>query len=111
MSEPKWLEEDKALGYGVPYGYVPLQKQRAKALERAHAHIDELRKMLDWSDASEEAEALLFRREPPCVHAWEVIDSMLGEMSVHGSVDVVCKQCQMSGERDGKTGKVYWPAT
>lgn len=113
MPDPQWLTDDKkyVTHRGAPENEALYEKNVLDALVQAHAHIDELRKALDYSDASDEAEALLFRAAPPCVHEWEVIDSITGEMSVHGSEDVVCKKCQISGERDGRTGEVCWPAT
>jgi hypothetical protein len=44
-----------------------------------------------------------------CEHEWEpVIDS---QFSNETHTDVRCKKCGCPGERDEKTGEVYWPAT
>ncbi len=40
-------------------------------------------------------------------HDWKEVDSDIGG----NRTDVVCRKCGCPGERDDKTGEVFWPAT
>lgn len=44
-----------------------------------------------------------------CAHVWaEEIDS---QFSNEYATSVVCEKCKCPGERNEKTGEVFWPAT
>lgn len=42
-----------------------------------------------------------------CEHEWRELDTDIGGERT----DVVCSKCDCPGERDDRTGEVFWPAT
>lgn len=43
-----------------------------------------------------------------CDHEWEEVDSEYGNENYS---EVICKKCKCPGEKDLRTGDVFWPAT
>lgn len=54
-----------------------------------------------WNNNKQERESL-------CGHEWKEIDSQYNNEI---TTDVVCKKCGVHGEKDNKTGDVFYPAT